>query len=129
MAKNKTIRFEVDFQERLAQSRTATDAVRLPRLGYQQYRVYETKKKPDKDALNSLYGTQSYGRILRGKGRSPGILSIVGGSSLQYRYSTVYQVVFDDVVIKQEPKYTVKWLKPKHATLMRIQGTRVEEHG
>ena len=128
MAK-KTIRFEVDLQERLKQSRAAADALRMPRLGYRQYRVYEPEKKADKTAKNGQYGLQSYGRILRGKGRSAGILNVVGGSSLQYLYPTVYQVVFDDVVPKQEPKYTVKWLKPKHVTMMRIQGTRVEEHG
>lgn len=129
MSKKKSIRFEVDLQERLAQSRSATDALRMPKIGYQQYRVYYPEKKADKIAKNGQYGLQSYGRVLRGRGRSPGILNVVGGSSLQYLYPTVYQVIFDDVVTKQEPKYTVKWLKPKHVTLMRIQGIRVEEHG
>lgn len=127
MAKNKNIRFEVDFQERLAQSRTATDAVRLPRLGYQQYRVYETEKKPDKDAVNSLYGKQSQGRALRGI--APGPITLLGGSSINYLYPTMYKIFIDDIEIKREPKHTVKWLKPKQATLMRVKGIRVEEHG
>ena len=47
--------FEVDFKERLEQQRTAINAVRFPRLGFRQYRVYDIVEKKDKDASQVLY--------------------------------------------------------------------------
>jgi hypothetical protein len=56
--KSKTTHFEVDFKTRLEQSREANNAVRLPRLGYSLYRVYDIEKPNgvSKGILNSAYG-------------------------------------------------------------------------
>lgn len=106
-------RFEVDFKTRLKQSREATDAVRLPRLGYRQYKIYEEEKE-DKQTINNQYGVI--------KNRS----NIYSGYSLNYVYSIIYKIHADDFIPK--PKFKVKWLKPKQATLLRLQGKKVEEH-
>ena len=115
---SKTPRFEVDFKQRLEQQRTATNAVRLPRLGFQQYRVYDIVEKKDKDFLNGQYG-QHIGRGIR-----PGPITIVGGSSLQYNFSQVWSILLDEL---HDPSYKVKWLKSKQVTFLRLKGHRVEE--
>lgn len=107
MKKSQTPRFEVDFKQRLEQQRTATDAVRLPRLGYKQYRIYEDEPKKDKVALNSQYGN---------------LVSSARSSS----YLTLWNIIFDELSPKSEPRYKVKWLKEKQATLLRLKGHRVE---
>ena len=108
MKKNsKTPRFEVDFKDRLKQQREAANAVRMPRLGFQQYRIYDIEEAKDKQHLNSLY-------------RKHIVRSITGSLSINIMW-------IDDLAgYKMEPSYTVKWLKPKHATLLRIKGHRVE---
>ena len=105
-------RFEVDFQTRLKQSREACDAVRLPRLGYKKYKIYEEEKK-DKQTINSQYG------VLKNS------YNINGGYTLNYVYSMIYKIHSVDFIPK--PKFKVKWLKPKQATLLRLKGTKVEE--
>ena len=118
MKKNsKTPHFEVDYKTRLEQQRTATNVVRLPRLGFQQYRVYDIVEKKDKDFLNGQYGQ------LVGRGISPGPITIAGGSFLQHNFSQVWSILLDEL---EDPSYTVKWLKPKHVTLLRMKGHRVE---
>lgn len=88
---SKTPRFEVDFKQRLEQQREAVDAVRLPRFGFQQYRIYDIEEVKDKQQLNN--------------------------------FSQVWSILLDEL---ENPSYTVKWLKPKHATLLRMKGHRVE---
>jgi hypothetical protein len=112
---HKTPRFDVDYKQRLKQSRTATNAVRLPRLGYAQYRVYDIEKKKDKTALNLTYG-QHIGRGLR-----------TGPISIVYSHKVNLKWLLIDESISAEPLYQVKWLKPKQATLLRLQGHRVEK--
>ncbi len=119
MKKSQTPRFEVELKQRLEQKRTATDAVRLPRLGYKQYRVYDIEEVKDKNTINGLYG-QHVGRGIR-KGPMPVTL----GSSLHW--TKKLQIFIDELEFKVEPKFIVKWLKPKAATLLRLQGRRVEE--
>lgn len=102
-----THRFEVDYQERLKQSREASNAYRLPRLGYELYRVYvieETKESPPKYTIGVSKGRQS--------GKS--------------NYQQVLWAFIDELETKIEPAYEVKWLKPKQATLLRVRGHRVE---
>ena len=106
---SKTPRFEVDYKTRLEQQRTANNAVRMPKLGYRQYRVYEKNK--------SVFG-QVY------KGLKLGPLSVIGGSSLQHNFSQVWSILLDELC---DPSYKVKWLKSKQATLLRLKGHRVEE--
>lgn len=101
-----TPRFEVDYKQRLEQSRES----KLPRFNYKKYRIYEEEIKTDK-AKTML--NQSYGLI------SGGVLP-----SRYYQY--IYKVLMDDLAVI-EPQYTVQWLKPKQATLLRLQGKRVEE--
>jgi hypothetical protein len=111
-------RFEVDFKTRLKQQCEATNAVRLPRLGYQEYRVYDIEEPKDKVARNGWYGVngQQIGRVIR---NSP--INIVT-SSYNSGKSTFW------IIDKwSAPSYKVKWLKPKQATLLRLKGHRVEE--
>ena len=111
----KTPRFDVDYKQRLEQSRTATNAVRLPRLGYAQYRVYNIEGKKDKKALNSLYG-QHIGRGLR-----------TGPISIVYNNKVSFEWLIIDESTSAELLYQVRWLKSKQATLLRLQGHCVEE--
>ena len=119
----KNPRFEVDYKERLQQSRDASNAVRLPRLGYIQYRVYELPKKKDKVSQNLQYGQ----RIGRGLRTGPLSIVLAGGQSVYYPSSSVIKVFLDDLDELLVPPHVVKWLKPKHATALRLKGHRVEE--
>lgn len=108
--------FEVDFKQRLEQSQTATNAVRLPRLGFQQYRVYDIVEVKDKIILNNLYG-----QYLRPGGLKKGPLTLVGSN-----FSNVqrWKIFIDELY---DTHYKVKWLKPKHVTFLQLKGHRVEE--
>jgi hypothetical protein len=139
MKKSQNPRFEVDFKARLKQSQEASNAVRMPRLGYAIYRVYDIEPKKDKVALNSQYG-QHIGRAIR-----PGPMNILYGSvgtgkssynikTLKLRQSRTAQIYghqitwafFDDLAPLFDPVYNLVWLKPKHVTLLRMKGHRVE---
>ena len=117
---SKTPRFDVDFKQRLEQQRTATDAVRLPRMGYELYRIYVIEEVKDKQQLNSSYG-QYVGR---------GITPLTGinrqTSKSQANWQQVLWAFIDEMESKIEPAYEVRWLKPKQATLLRMRGHRVE---
>jgi hypothetical protein len=115
---SKTPRFEVDYKTRLEQQRTATNAVRLPRLGFRQYRVYDIVKKNDNYSLNGQYGQHV------GQGIRPVPITTAGGSSLQYNFSQVWSILLDEL---HDPSYKVKWLKSKQVTFLRLKGHRVEE--
>ena len=117
MLKNrKTPRFEVDYRERLEQSRTASNAVRLPRLGYAQYRVYDIEEKKEVSVPNFN------GRYIRS--------GPVYNTTRQYNNGNWQQVLWafvDELETLIEPPHRVKWLKPKQATFLRLRGHRVEE--
>lgn len=98
-----TYRFEVDYRERLKQSREASNAYRLPRLGYELYRIYVIEEK--KEYTQSTFGLS--------KGR-------------QSNWQQVLWAFIDELETKIEPAYEVKWLKPKQATVLRMRGHRVE---
>lgn len=120
MKKTKIFRFEVDFKTRLEQQRTAKNTMRLPKLGYAPYRVYEIKetKGVSKGALNSVYGTG---------GKSSYAMTIA--KSRQTGKSQWQQVIIDymSLLNSLEPsQYEVRWLKEKQATVLRLQGHRVE---
>jgi hypothetical protein len=114
-----TPRFEVDFKTRLEQSKAATNAVRLPKLGYRQYRVYDIEEKKDKTFLDYQY-------IKVNQGFKLGPITPIGGSNMQHTHSVIYKIIIDEFVYGPPP-HKVKWLKPKQATLLRLQGHRVEE--
>ncbi len=108
---SKTPRFDVDYKTRLEQQRTATDAVRLPRLGYELYRVYVIEETKEVSVPN-FSGGKSYYNTTR-----------------QYNSGNWQQVLWafiDEMESKTEPAYEVRWLKPKQATLLRLKGHRVE---
>jgi hypothetical protein len=95
-------RFEVDYQERIKQSREASDAVRLPLLGYELYRIYDIKMKKIVD---------------------------VNASGSVKTYTTRQQIDWawvDKMESYKQPAYDVRWLKPKKATLLRMRGHHVE---
>ena len=116
MLKNrKTPRFEVDYKERLEQQRTANNAVRLPRLGYALYRVYdiEERKVVTVPIFNGTY-------IKSGP---------VYNTTRQYNTGNLPRSLWafiDELESRTEPAYDVRWLKPKHATVLRMKGHRVE---
>jgi hypothetical protein len=109
---SKTPRFDVDYRERLEQSRTASNAVRLPRLGYAQYRVYDIEEK--KEVLVPNFN----GRYIRS---GPVTLHCNNGNWQQVLWAFV-----DEIESFSGPAYDVQWLKPKHATVLRMKGHRVE---
>ena len=102
-----TTRFEVEYKERLEQSRKAKNIHRLPRLGYAPYRVYEIEKKKEY--------TQS--TITVSKSRQS------GKSNWQQIF---WDYMINDVNSTITPQYEVRWLKTKQATLLRLQGHKVE---
>lgn len=117
MKKNsKTPRFDVDYKTRLEQQQTA-NAVRLPRMGYELYRIYviEETKEVSVPNFNGVYiksGGKSYYNTTR-----------------QYNSGNWQQVLWafiDEMESKTEPAYEVRWLKPKQATLLRLKGHRIE---
>jgi hypothetical protein len=111
----KTPRFEVGYQERLEQSRTASNAVRMPRLGYALYRVYDIEERKEVSVPN-FNGTY----IKSGP---------VYNTTRQYNSGSWVQdlwALIDELESRSEPAYDVRWLKPKHATVLRMKGHRVE---
>jgi hypothetical protein len=101
-----TTRFEVGYKERLEQSRKAKNIHRLPWLGYAPYRVYEIKKKKEY--------TQS--TITVSKSRQSG----------KTNWQQILWDYIDAIETLSPPQYEVRWLKSKQATLLRLQGHRVE---
>ena len=126
MTKKNTFPFEVDFKTRLAQREAANNAVRLPRLGYALYRVYDIVEKKDSKELNFIYGSKNSGKssfttnIVKSR-------QTVKSQALHY-YQTLYkyQLIVDDLFTALDESYKVKWLKPKHVTLLELKGHRVE---
>ena len=119
MSKNrKTPRFDVDYKQRLEQSRTASDAVRMPRLGYSKYRVYDIEKSRgvSKGILNGIYGSSNTGKSSYNVTR-------------QYNNGNWQKLMWafiDEIESFSQPAYDVRWLKPKHVTLLKLKGHRVE---
>ena len=114
--RSQTPRFDVDYRERLEQQRTANNAVRMPRLGYSQYRVYDVEKTKEVSVpnFNGVY-------IKSGP---------VYNTTSQYNNGnlpTSLWAFIDELESQTETPHQVKWLKPKQATLLRLQGHRVEE--
>ena len=111
-----TPRFEVDYKQRLKQSREASNAVRLPRLGYELYRVYDIEEKKDEQLLKNTYSKYKGGNT-------------VFNNTRQYNSGYWQQILWafiDEVESRTEPAYDVRWLKAKQVTLLQIKGHRVE---
>lgn len=100
----KTPRFDVDYTERLKQSREASNAYRLPRLGYELYRIYVIEKPKEQKSYTMT----------------------VSKSQSQANWQQVLWAFIDEFESRTLPAYEVKWLKPKQATLLRMRGHRVE---
>jgi len=105
-----THRFEVDYKQRLEQSRTASNAVRLPRLGYKLYRIYVIEE-PKKESSHTMTVSKSR----RAK-----------DASRRAFCQQVLLALINELETEIEPAYEVKWLKPKQTTLLRMHGHRVE---
>lgn len=113
---SKIPRFEVDYKQRLEQQRAANNAVRLPRLGYELYRIYvieQPKKEPQGVKSGPINITISLFKS-RQSGKS------------QANWQQIRWAFIDELETKIEPAYEVKWLKPKHTTVLRMCGHRVE---
>jgi hypothetical protein len=93
----------------------------MPRLGYAQYRVYDIEEK-NKHSASKTVLTSNYGLVGTGKSSY--------NATRQYNSGNWQQVLWafvDELESRTEPAYEVKWLKSKQATLLRLQGHRVEE--
>jgi hypothetical protein len=84
----------------------------LPRLGYAQYRVYDIEEKKEVSVPNFN------GRYIRS---GPVTLHCNNGNWQQVLWAFV-----DEIESFSGPAYDVQWLKPKHATVLRMKGHRVE---
>jgi hypothetical protein len=114
-------RFEVDFKTRLEQSKAASNAVRLPRLGYSLYRVYDIEKPKgvSKGTLNSAYGSVGTGKSSYATQKVKSQQNIVNWQKIMWAF-------VDDLAPLFDPPYDVRWLKAKQATMLRLKGHRVE---
>jgi hypothetical protein len=116
-----TPRFEVDYKQRLEQRRTASNAVRMPRLGYARYRVYRIKIKDTQYTASGIWGSLSVpsaAKLVVMKNRQAG----------QSCWLQEFDWMFDNDSInfvKGVLDYDVRWLKPKHVTMLSIKGHRV----
>ena len=117
MKNNYSPRFDVDYKTRLEQQRTANNAVRLPRMGYELYRIYVIEE------IKEVLVPNFNGVYIKSGGKSS------YNTTRQYNSGNWQQVLWafiDEMESKIEPPYEVKWLKPKQATLLRMRGHRVE---
>jgi hypothetical protein len=116
-----TPRFEVDYKQRLEQRRTASNAVRMPRLGYARYRVYGIKIKDTRSTASGIWGSLSVpsaAKLVVMKNRQAG----------QGYWMHEFDWMFDNAdlaVVRDVLDYDVRWLKPKHVTMLSIKGHRV----
>lgn len=113
-------RFEVDYKERSKQSQEAKNN-KLSLLGYARYRVYVLKDLTYKTARNNLYGSQGMktGPLITARqGHKVGRFYT---SALSIKLLIAYEGLYNSL-----PLYHIKWLKPKHVTLLRMKGHTVE---
>lgn len=109
MKKNSKIpRFEIDHKTRQAQSSEAKKLAAYRATGKKKYFVTEPRRKED---LNKLYGS---GPVKTALGR-------IG----QYVLTDQEISYFLNELFGKNTE--VRWLKPKEATLLRLQGYTVEE--
>lgn len=123
-----THRFEVDYKQRLEQRKNASNAVRLPCLGYAQCRVYGIEPQ-------SQYEQQTHTMTLnKNRGMSTGAVSVVSagrkmGKSTFLKYCltsyTLYSALTEKQPVPAKP-HTVKWLKPEEVTMLQLKGHKVE---
>jgi hypothetical protein len=139
-----SFRFEVSLEDRLKQRDNANNAVRMPRLGFKQYCVYDIEPKAE-------YKTQ-YTFPPAGTPRGTQVTSLPSGSvplvgpqvlnvfssgrssgKSKFAINQLYglsgyaltQSILD--TLSYPPRSKVKWLKPKHVTMLKLKGHRVEE--
>jgi hypothetical protein len=105
---SKTPRFEIDHKTRQAQSREAKKLAAFRATGKKKYFV---RKLRSKEELNQLYGN--------------GPVKVAYGGIAKYILDDVALNYYLDFVFGKNTE--VKWLKPKEATLLRLQGYAVEE--
>lgn len=105
---SKTPRFEVDHKTRQAQSSEAKKLTAYRATGKKKYFVRKLRSKED---LNQLFGTGPVKTSLSGISKY-----ILDDAALMY---------YLDFVFGKNTE--VRWLKPKEATLLRLQGYTVEE--
>jgi hypothetical protein len=143
---NQTTRFEVSLQDRLKQRNEANNAVRMPRLGFKQYCVYDLESEP-RAMSPSPYTPAKQGQIV---GRGTRVKALPGGASLKFGSSQTLNIVSSgtgmgkstfsmsrlygyvaqqwivDELLRETPS-NVQWLKPKHVTMLKLKGHKVVE--
>lgn len=104
--KTKNIRYEIDYKQRLNQSKQSKNQIQKSALGFSLYRVCKPSV-PSKIQLNLIYG-----RSLR--------KTYIKSRSLKDLQS---YIINDTYFVT---RYEKKWLKESQATLLRLQGYTVE---
>ena len=134
-----SFRFEVSLEDRLKQRDDANNAVRMPKLGFKQYRVYDTETKTEYETYQTFPSTRPRGtRVTSLPSGSvplvgPQALNIVSSGrnigkskfAINQLYGRMAKQWLTDITYM--PTSKVKWLKPKHVTLLKLKGHRVEE--
>jgi hypothetical protein len=136
-----TFRFEVSLADRLKQRDNANNAVRMPKLGFKQYRVYDIEPKTEYETYQT-FPLAKAPRSTRVTSLPSGSVPLVGPNYLSvfssgrssgkskilknqlYGYALTHSIV-DSLTYLTPSK--VKWLKPKHVTMLKLKGHRVEE--
>ena len=135
-----SFRFEVSLEDRLKQRDAANNAVRMPKLGFKQYRVYDTETKTEYETYQTFPSTRQRGT--RVTSLPSGSVPLVGPQALNVfssgRSSGKSKILKNQLygylsrqwiadTLAYPPPSKVKWLKPKHVTMLKLKGHRVEE--
>jgi len=119
----------------------------MPRLGFKQYRVYDLPKV-EEDVSQQIYQQPATVTVLKSRGTQ--VTTLPGGASLQFNTGKTLNIVSSgqgtgkttfgmaqlykyvssqwiiDSILPPVPS-KVKWLKPKHVTMLKLKGHKVEE--
>jgi hypothetical protein len=121
---SQAFRFEVSLEDRLKQRKEANNAVRLPRLGFKQYRVYDIESTVESilpiTGVSPMVGPNAL--HIFSSGRSSGKSKILKN---QLYGHIAKQWIVDTLTYRSSSK--IRWMKPKHVTMLKLKGHRVEE--
>lgn len=130
--------FEVDFKQRLTQSRDAREPVLAKAVGKKKYWV--TPPAEPVVQKPARLGVISYGRaggkshcitVLKNRNTNPTLTPTSGGVhpllGTQYSRYAIFDSWLNDLYPQVMQVHETRWLKEKQATLLRLQGYKVEE--
>jgi len=109
LKRNVMSRYIIGFKKRIEQRKVAIDSVRMPFLGFKSYNVYPVIEN-SVDVASSI----QYGQYSVSNGIKAGTIFNIGPG------------YYPNIKVTYPPMHETKWLKPKHVTLLRIKGHKVE---